>query len=132
VADKEVMMTVEQSIGPGQPTKYKPEYCEQLIEHMSKGLSFECFGPKIGVNRDTLYEWCKVHSEFSDAKKRAVDACLLWWEQISIDWIVNEKFNSLNSASWIFSMKNRFKWTDKVEVSGDPSGEKPLLLAYKL
>jgi len=34
---------------------------------------------------------------------------------------------------WIFDLKNRFHWKDKVEVSGSSDEEaKPLILAYKI
>lgn len=110
----------------GAPSKYKPEYCQQLIEHMAEGLSFESFAGIIEVNRDSLYEWIKVHQEFSDAKKIAVDKSLHFWEKLGLNNIINisesesqgEGFGrsssrSLNSSVWIFNMKNRFGWRDK-------------------
>lgn len=51
----------------GRPTKYRPEYCQMLIEHMSGGLSFETFAGVVEVNPDSLYEWMKVHKAFSEA-----------------------------------------------------------------
>jgi hypothetical protein len=58
----------------GRPTKYRPEFCAALIEHMRRGLTFEAFGAskEIGVAKDTLYEWLKRHKEFSDARKRGM------------------------------------------------------------
>lgn len=116
----------------GRPSKYKPEYCEQLVEHMNSGLSFESFAAVIGVNRDTLYEWTKVHSEFSDAQKEGLDKSLLFWEKLGIDNIINtsesesfgegqgsSKSRSLNSSVYIFNMKNRFKWKDKQPDEND-------------
>lgn len=100
---------------PGQPTKYKAEYCDLLYKHMSEGFSFESFGPSIGVHRDTLYEWCTKHVSFSDAKKKAVDAALLFWETKGIEGMCG-KIPFFNSNIWIFSMKNRFKWHDNVHV----------------
>lgn len=63
----------------GAPSKYKPEYCSQLIEFMgdeARPMPYEAFAHVIGVDRDTLYEWEKVHKEFSDAKKKAKAANL--------------------------------------------------------
>jgi hypothetical protein len=34
------------------------------------------------------------------------------------------KIPNFNSAAWIFNMKNRFKWTDRHELSGDQ--DKPI------
>jgi len=53
----------------GAPTLYKPEYCGLLAEHLKSGLSFTSFAGVIFVNPDTLYEWCKVHKEFSETKR---------------------------------------------------------------
>lgn len=108
----------------GRPTLYKPEYCERLIGHMSNGLSFESFAAVIDVNRDTLYEWVKTHTDFSDAKKRATDKCLLWWEVEGIN-ALNRKF--YQPAIWIFNVRNRFGWTDKAESKSELT---PILFAY--
>lgn len=82
----------------GRPTKYKPEYCQQIIDYFnikpykkSKEITtfkdgnkkekiilipcdlptIEGFAEKIDVNIDTLHEWKKKHKEFSDALGRA-------------------------------------------------------------
>lgn len=111
----------------GRPTKYKPEFCQQLIDHMAGGLSFESFAAVIEVDRDTLYEWNNSQPDFSDATKRAKDKCQLYWEKLGRDHVLNESIEeenyeegtkkksskSLNPAIWVFNMKNRFKWRDK-------------------
>lgn len=104
----------------GRPSKYKPEYCQMLISHMAQGLSFESFAAVIKVNRDTLYEWEKIYPEFSDTKKEALEQCLLFWENLGIKNIINmPEGGSLNSAVWVFNMKNRFKWRDKQPDESD-------------
>lgn len=91
----------------GQPSKYEERFCDALINHMSEGLSFESFGAHVPCDRDTLYEWAKVHPEFSDAKKLGVLASLYFWEQLGVDGIKGKyKFNA---AAWIFTMKCRFR-----------------------
>ena len=106
----------------GRPSKYDPEYCMDLIDHMTKGLSFEAFAGLIGCCKDTLYEWVKVYPEFSDAKKIATQKSQLFWESIGIEGLWNiqgTKFKSgksLNASVWIFNMKNRFNWSDKQEI----------------
>ena len=115
-------MSENQKHPGGRPTKYKQEYCQMLIDHMSTGLSFESFAAVIKVNRDSLYEWEKVHPDFSDAKKIGLDNCLLFWEKLGINNIINtseslgqgmSSSKSLNASVYIFNMKNRFKWRDK-------------------
>lgn len=107
----------------GRPSLYKPEYCEKLIKHMRKGLSFESFAGVVDVNIDTLYEWEKVHANFSEAKKIAFAKCRLFWEKkghqgLYPKMIPGEKGVTLlpmNSSVWIFNMKNRFGWKDRPE-----------------
>lgn len=99
------------------PTKYDPKYCEMLIEHMSKGLSYECFGPSINVATSNVYEWEKKHPEFQEAKKEAFGQSRLFWEKEGIDGLWNEQGEKqLNNTIWIFNMKNRFGWADKKEI----------------
>lgn len=92
----------------GRPTKYKEEYCQKLIEHMSQGLSYETFGVTIGVHLDTCYEWEKRHSKFSEAKKIAFNACQLYWELEGKKGMHRKDFNA---AIWIYNVKARFRRT---------------------
>lgn len=110
----------------GRPSKYKPEYCQKLIEHCSEGLSFESFAGLLKINIDSIHEWSKKHPEFSDAKRIASNISRLWWERQGIDglWEVTEyddrgkplKTKKLNSTVWVFNMKNRFGWRDVTET----------------
>lgn len=115
----------------GRPTTYKKEYSEQLIEHMGKGLSFESFAGVCRVCKDTLYEWEKVHSEFSDAKKIGLELNRLFWEKLGVDYIKDESTagvgsTKLNATVYIFNMKNRFpkEWRDKQEIVTSPEDSK--------
>lgn len=102
----------------GRPTKYKPEYCDALIEHMANGYSFESFGATIGVARDAVFEWAKVHEEFSDAKSRALDKNLLWFEDQARKGMWTDKDGpQLNNTVWVFSMKNRHGWRDNKDLN---------------
>lgn len=113
----------------GQPTKYKPEYCEALVAHMTDGCSFETFAAYCNVSIDTLYEWAKVHQEFSEAKKRAVVKSMDYWEKMGRAGTAG-KLKGFNVASWIYTMKCRFPkyWRDETILIE----EKPKrMLAYE-
>ena len=111
----------------GRPTAYRKEYCAMLVEHMGKGRSFETFGIEVGVHPDTVDVWASLevvevngtkverpkHPEFRSAKKEGVKAALKYWEQLGVDLITGKIKGK--AAVWIFSMKNRFKWTDRME-----------------
>lgn len=105
--------------GPGQPTTYRPEYCKMLIDHMSNGMSFESFAANIDTHRGVLYQWETVHSEFADAKQKGQEMCLSFWEKMGVVGAAGK--NKTNPALWIFNMKNRFRWVDRHEISGNPT-----------
>lgn len=100
----------------GRPTLYKEEYCDALIAHMQSGLSFESFAGRIGTNRDTLYEWAKVHPKFSDAKKQGTDASLLHWEKLGLNSLFEKTFQA---GVYVFTMKARFRWAEQLVIRDD-------------
>lgn len=69
--------------GPGAPSKYRPEYCQQLIDHMSEGLSFESFAGVVKVGTTSLERWVEDHEEFRGAKKDGMERCRVWWERLA-------------------------------------------------
>jgi len=97
---------------PGQPTKYRPEFCEMLVEHMSEGLSFEAFAGVISVDRDTLFEWKNKHKDFSDAFKEGNGRRRLWDEKVLNDHVTGKSKGS--PAAIMYKMKAFHRLTDDV------------------
>lgn len=121
---------------PGQPTKYKPEYCQQLVDYFSiepleiireqeitdteggKYISrrlpqrfpwFEGFARKIGVHRNTLKNWCAEHPEFAEAYDTAKD--------LQREFIVDVALSGAAPPSFaIFTMKNVCGWRDERDL----------------
>ena len=121
---------------PGQPTKYRPEYCQQLINYFSiepleiireqeitdteggKYISrrlpqrfpwFEGFARKIGVHRNTLKNWCADHPAFDEAYETAKD--------LQREFLVDIGLSGATSASFaIFTMKNVCGWRDERDL----------------
>lgn len=123
----------------GRPTKYKPEYVEALIKYFDRepyeeklvkiitksGDVIEVpkneatdfptlagFAIKIGVCKDTLQEWAKVHEEFSVAYKRAKD----FQENYMA---INGNKGLLQANFAIFTSKNVLGWRDKQPDEND-------------
>ena len=116
----------------GRPTKYRKEYCDLLVKHMTLGYSFESFAADCKVNVDTLHEWCKRHPEFSDSKKLGSAASRKYWETIGKGGMTG-KIPGFIASIWIFNMKNRFGWRDSQEIHNSDSGEvKKIEVSYKL
>ena len=50
----------------GRPTKYKPEFCEIAIECGKQGMGKAEIASKLGVVRETLWDWGNKKPEFSN------------------------------------------------------------------
>jgi hypothetical protein len=111
----------------GRPSLYKPEYCALLIEHCSKGLSFEAFAGLLGVAVDTIQEWSNAHKDFSVAKNIASAKCRIFWERLGIR-IAAGQLKNANAAVYIFNMKNRFKWRDRWDSEDSENDGEPLIV----
>lgn len=70
----------------GRPSKYKPKYCQEIIDCGKRGDTLVHFANSILVTKQTLHEWASVHPEFYDA--------------LSIS-------KSLNEEYWLNLAKNR-------------------------
>ena len=102
----------------GQPTKYKPEYVKKLKEFLADGYPFEAFAGEVDVCPDTIYEWCKVHPEFSEAKKLGRSKGLKTFIDQGKKGAYG-KIKGFNATPWIFMMKNIYGWKDRLEISED-------------
>lgn len=97
------------------PSNYKPEFPEMLIEHMAQGLSFTSFGGIIGVPHQYMCEWEKKYPDFKKARAIGDSQSLVFWEKLGKVGIMG-KIKSFNASAYIFSMKNKFNWTDRNEI----------------
>lgn len=97
--------------------KYKKEYCQKLIEHMRKGYSFYSFGAKpLSVGRATLDDWVLKYPEFEEAKSIGTNESLKFWEKIGLKGLTGKYKGGFSASTYIFNMKNRFKWTDRTDL----------------
>lgn len=115
----------------GRPTKYKEEYCQKLIDHMAEGYSFDSFAGIVDVNIDTLYEWAKVHAEFSDAKSIGTAKSMAWWERIGRMGMINE-IPFFNDRIWRLNMINRFRsqWSDGTKNENNDKVKQEIVVRY--
>ncbi len=117
-----------------------------LVDHMAKPNPYETFAAVINTCRDTLYEWEKKHTEFSDAKKRGrakqyqalftlgmagTTGRLLVNSGESVHKKYDKKGNEISSTTtthkmngfstggWVFMMKNCAGWRDRLELTED-------------
>ena len=109
---------------PGAPTKYKPEYCQEIIEffdidpyepHLAEDGTptnlpkkiplLEDFAISIGVDPDTLLNWKKKNKEFFGAIKKAKKMQESFLIHATAAGIMERTFS-------IFIAKNVCGWSD--------------------
>ena len=105
----------------GRPTKYRPEYCEQVVAFMGKGYSLTAFAGEIGICGDTARQWQHDHPKFSAAVKRGQAARTMRLETTLLEGETGPKV-----TAHIFALKNAApdEWREKVtnEHTGPDGG----------
>jgi len=103
----------------GRPTKYRPEYCQAIIEYFtveptdSDGHAvpppyIQEFCLSIGINKSTLQEWVAKYEDFSNAYSvaKAKQKQLM---------ITNALLGGYNASFAWRAMMNMHDWRDKQE-----------------
>lgn len=97
----------------GRPSSYDPAFCDEVESLMRQGFSKTAAAGAIGVSRDTLLEWTKVHEDFSGAVKRGEAART---HKLETDLLLAP--DGPNVTSRIFALKNAApeEWKDRQSV----------------
>lgn len=109
---------------PGRPTDYHALRGAELIAHMAGGLCVTAAAAAMGFDPTTIYEWAKVHQEFSLALKRG-KACWTLYNNRKL----NQSVDGPAVTAAIFSLKNACpdEWRDKLAVESKTAPDDPLL-----
>lgn len=116
----------------GQPTKYREEFCQQLIDHMAQGFSFRTFATKIMIARSNLYRWVEEYPEFKEAKSLGEDLALQFFEKCKIDKMTGKNMR-IDTGLVTFALKTRFheEYGDKQKISADVTSDgEPVTITY--
>lgn len=110
----------------GAPSKFKPAYCDEVINHCATGASLTSFAAEIGVARSTINQWMEDHAEFSEAVNIAKAKCAAWWERRG-QAIAQEGGGPGAATLVMFGLKNMGKedWSDRQLVGSDPENPLP-------
>ena len=84
----------------GRPTKYKKRYCEDVIEHMKNGASFNSFAAKIEVSDSRIREWKKRYPEFREACNIAQKGSLDWWENFAMQAATGRLYDKAHKGKY--------------------------------
>jgi hypothetical protein len=76
-------MTADLEILPartrGRPTRYKPAYCDRVLELADKGFGKVEIAADLKVDKRTLTAWMKAYPEFCEAMRQAKELEHAWW-----------------------------------------------------
>lgn len=111
---------LKKPVKAGRPTKYKPEYCQAIIDYFTVeplGADGNPVAPpyiqefclSIGINKSTLHEWVGKYSEFSNAYSVAKAK----QKQLMITNALLGRYNP--SFTWR-AMMNMHGWREKQDI----------------
>lgn len=101
----------------GRPKEYTEEWVEEQIplipEMFVNGESLAEVCATLGMCKETFYTLTKKYPQFLDAYKRGKQLSEAWWTKLGREGASGVE--EIQPTTWIFNMKNRFGWVDKVE-----------------
>lgn len=109
---------------PAKPYKYKPEFCQAIIDYMAQGYSSAAFAGSIGVDKQTIYNWAKNIEDFGEALAVAQAKRTNFWETTQIG-IATGMLPDGNAVSTLFALKNcdAEEWRDRRELVAPGAGD---------
>ncbi|MBI1620352.1 helix-turn-helix domain-containing protein [Aquamicrobium zhengzhouense] len=109
----------------GRPTRYRPEFCDTVVELGKIGKSKAQMAAHFDVSRQTIDNWAEVNPEFLEALNRAMVHCQAWWEDQGQLGLTLQGFNA---AVWRKSVEARFRddYTERRETHVTVSHEDAL------
>lgn len=104
----------------GRPTAFRDSFHDDVIDYARGGLSYAAIAVKLGVSRDSLYEWMRNDPDFSDTMKRAREIAMAWWEE-TLKGQATGTVDGGSATAAIFAMKNQFPddYRDRKELKVD-------------
>jgi hypothetical protein len=116
---------IEEHGQAGQPTKYRPEFCD-LIKQVGEQGGWMCEMAEVcDVHRNTFDNWCAVYPEFLDALTRAKQLSQAWFEKQGRENMLVGRGMMFNATMWKAQMcaRHPFEYTDRKAVThSGPSG----------
>src|SRR3990167_8431112 len=105
----------------GRPSKYDASFCEEVNSYLKETghgtmhmPKIESFAIRLGVSKNTLYEWAKLNPEFQDALGRIL---LYQGERLIDDGIYGGK--EVNATIVKLLLQNNHGMKEKQDVTTD-------------
>jgi len=92
---------------------------QKMYEMAEEGASEIELRVMLHISDDLWFRFIDEEPDFSRAVKRAKQLCQVWWERHGRKMATGARDG--NPTVWIFNMKNRFRWADRVEQDNTSS-----------
>jgi hypothetical protein len=99
----------------GSHTKYRPEFCDEIVEAARNGISPNVWIMNKGFTFSALKWWTEHHPEFAQARAEANQVYAAWYEKFITDAAAG-KVKKVSPTLAIWLGKNKCGWRDKSEV----------------
>ena len=100
-------------------SKWKPEFCQLIVDKMKDGASFTEVAAEMGVCKETFENWRKDPDKYpgiADAVRLGKTLSQAFWEHMGILGAAG-KLHKFNYQAWSLNMRNRYpdEWSEKTE-----------------
>lgn len=119
----------------GRPTKYNLQVIDKVNKYLADAIpenmdipTVEGLALELDVNEDTLYEWAKLHPEFSDALKRLK---ILQKQHLTKIGIFGGKEINSNIVMLLLKVNHNMIETQRTELTGKDGGDLKGLVIVK-
>lgn len=109
--------------------KYKKQFAKDLPAMFENGEAVEEVACALGVTKKTFYNWLDTYPEFAEAYELGKQKSQAWWLKLGREG--SNGSQEIQPTVWIFNMKNRLGWKDKVEVEQESAAE-PLNISFEV
>ena len=102
----------------GRPTKYKPEFCNLVVEWGRQGKSKAWICAELEIVDQTYRNWCEVHPDFLEAMELSTKKAQQWWEDAGQNGMIGK---SIDASIYSRSMAARFPndWRESVKTENE-------------
>lgn len=94
--------------------KLPKNWQEIMLECGKSGGSAVKMRVKLGIGISAWETLIADSKEFRETLSSATELCQVWWEDVGQEMATTNTGG--NATTWIFNMKNRFRWRDQVQV----------------
>lgn len=109
--------------------KYKSSFADKLPDMFANGESVEEVCRELKISRRAFYDWVEKHPDFAEAYELGKEASQAWWLKLGRAGAAGKV--PVQPSIWIFNMKNRLGWKDRVETSSDEQPQ-PLSITFEV